>query len=136
MGGHRAAVLGPRSDRRLRSALPRRVLEVPAGWELRSDIVWNFQNVSYPVTGYAQISQAIHAMARQREDLVYRPDLDRKHAYERLYPLYRTLTDPNGSTAKVMRQLRELHEPRRLGRSLPRMRHRRSDQRDLRCRSD
>jgi len=60
------------------------------------------------VTGYAQISQAIHAMARQREDLVYRPDPDRKQAYERLYPLYRRLTDPNGATAKVMRELREM----------------------------
>jgi L-ribulokinase len=33
------------------------------------------------VTGYAHASQAIHAMARQREDLVYRPDLPAKREY-------------------------------------------------------
>ena len=59
------------------------------------------------VTGYAEVSQAIHAMARQREDLVYRPDLDARRAYDKLYPLYRRLCDPNGATASVMRQLRD-----------------------------
>jgi L-ribulokinase len=58
------------------------------------------------VTGYAQVSQAIHAMARQREDLVYRPDLDAKRAYEKLYPLYRSLGDFSGPITVVMRQLR------------------------------
>jgi L-ribulokinase len=58
------------------------------------------------VTGYAHASQAIHAMARQREDVVYRPDLAAKREYERLYGLYRKLTDPTGPLAKVMRELR------------------------------
>jgi L-ribulokinase len=58
------------------------------------------------VTGYASISQAIHAMSRWREDLVYRPDLQNRKKYERLYPLYRSLADANGTVANVMRQLR------------------------------
>jgi len=58
------------------------------------------------VTGYAQISQAIGAMARQREDLVYRPDLAARRAYEKLYPMYRSLGECDGPVAKVMRQLR------------------------------
>jgi L-ribulokinase len=58
------------------------------------------------VTGYAGISQAIHAMARVREDLVYRPDLDARAAYERLYAMYRELTDGSGPVAQVMRELR------------------------------
>src|SRR5688572_26821910 len=58
------------------------------------------------VTGYAQISQAIHAMSRLREDLVYRPDLRNRKQYEKLYPLYRSLADTNGTVANVMRQLR------------------------------
>ena len=57
------------------------------------------------VTGYSQMSQAIHAMARQREDVVYRPDLAARREYESIYHLYRSLTDPNGATASVMRQL-------------------------------
>lgn len=56
-------------------------------------------------TGYSQMSQAIHAMARQREDIVYRPDLQARREYEKIYPLYRSLTDPNGATANVMRKL-------------------------------
>jgi L-ribulokinase len=58
------------------------------------------------VTGYSQMSQAIHAMARQREDLVYRPDLRARKEYERLYSLYRSLTNPMGPVAEVMRSLR------------------------------
>jgi L-ribulokinase len=58
------------------------------------------------VTGYAQVSQAIHAMARQREDLVYRPDLQARKEYETLYALYRQLANPTGALTTVMRQLR------------------------------
>jgi len=58
------------------------------------------------VTGYAQVSQAIHAMAHQREDLVYRPDLHARKEYDKLYALYRTLADPGGPVTSVMRQLR------------------------------
>ena len=59
------------------------------------------------VTGYASISQAIHAMSRWREDLVYRPDLQNRKKYEKLYPLYRSLADSDGTVARVMRQVRE-----------------------------
>jgi L-ribulokinase len=60
------------------------------------------------VTGYAQISQAIHAMARQREDLAYRPDLRHRKMYERIYPLYRSVCECEGPAANVMRRLREM----------------------------
>ncbi len=60
------------------------------------------------VTGYAQASQAIHAMARQREDLLYRPDLKSRRAYDELYKLYRTLAEPNGPLASTMRKLRDV----------------------------
>jgi L-ribulokinase len=59
-------------------------------------------------SGYHSISQAIHAMARWREDLVYRPDLRARKEYEKIYPLYRSLADGNGAVANVMRKLREL----------------------------
>ena len=62
------------------------------------------------VTGYAQASQAIHAMARQREDLLYRPDLEARRAYDELYKVYRTLAEPNGALATSMRRLRELSQ--------------------------
>jgi L-ribulokinase len=61
------------------------------------------------MTGYAQISQAIHAMARQREDLMYRPDLQARKDYEKLYPIYRRLADGNGVVASAMRELREIN---------------------------
>lgn len=41
------------------------------------------------VTGYAQMSQAIHAMARHRNDIVYRPDLAARKVYDELYEGYR-----------------------------------------------
>jgi L-ribulokinase len=58
-------------------------------------------------TGYASISQAIHAMARQREDLIYRPDLAARKQYAKLYELYREVTNPAGYMTSVMRKLRE-----------------------------
>jgi L-ribulokinase len=60
------------------------------------------------VTGYAQVSQAIHAMARQREDLVYRPDLKARKEYDALYGLYRKLADGAGTVAEVMRELKRI----------------------------
>ena len=66
-------------------------------------------------TGHASMSQAVHAMARQREDLVYRPDLRARKEYSRLYPLYRRLADGNGLVANVMRELRELAQVRSEG---------------------
>jgi L-ribulokinase len=60
------------------------------------------------VTGYAAVSQAIQAMAHQREDLLYRPDLIARKKYNDLYPLYRALTQKSGPLAAAMRQLRDL----------------------------
>ena len=59
-------------------------------------------------TGHASMSQAIHAMARQREDVLYRPDLRARREYDRVYALYRKLAEPDGAVAGVMRALREL----------------------------
>lgn len=59
------------------------------------------------VTGYANMSQAIKAMGHQREDLEYRPDPQARKQYAKLYPLYRSLADANGTVATVMRTLRE-----------------------------
>ena len=59
-------------------------------------------------TGHASISQAIHAMARQREDVVYRPDLRARRTYDGIYKLYRTLAERDGPVARVMRELRNL----------------------------
>ncbi len=60
------------------------------------------------VTGYAAVSQAIQAMAHQREDILYRPDLTARKKYNDLYPLYRILTAGNGPVATTMRKLRDL----------------------------
>jgi L-ribulokinase len=60
------------------------------------------------VTGYHSISQAIHGMARWREDLVYRPDLRARKEYGRIYEMYRELGDGKGVVAGVMRGLREI----------------------------
>jgi L-ribulokinase len=59
-------------------------------------------------SGHASVSQAIHAMARQREDLVYRPDLSARRRYDQLYALYRTLAAGNGAVAATMRELRAI----------------------------
>ena len=57
-------------------------------------------------SGHASVSQVIHAMARQREDVLYRPDLRARREYDRLYAMYRQLADPDGPVATVMRTLR------------------------------
>jgi L-ribulokinase len=59
-------------------------------------------------TGHSSISQAIHAMARQREDVMYRPDLRARREYDRIYAMYRRLAEGNGVLASVMRDLRSL----------------------------
>jgi L-ribulokinase len=58
-------------------------------------------------TGYASTSQAIHAMAPEREDLVYRPDLQARRAYDKLYDVYRSLVTDPGQLTSAMRRLRE-----------------------------
>jgi L-ribulokinase len=60
------------------------------------------------VTGYAGISQAIHAMARVRDDLAYRPDLRARREYGDLYKVYQSITDGDGTVARAMRVLRSL----------------------------
>lgn len=59
-------------------------------------------------TGHASISQAIHAMAPEREDLVYRPDVQARKKYDKLYALYRKLSSGTGEVAGAMRELRQL----------------------------
>jgi ribulose kinase len=41
-------------------------------------------------TGHSSMSQAIHAMAGQRSDLVYRPDLRARREYDRLFETHRS----------------------------------------------
>jgi L-ribulokinase len=55
-------------------------------------------------TGYSAVSQSIHAMARQREDLVYRPDIRARNHYDVLYARYRKLGD---ALVPVLRTLRD-----------------------------
>jgi L-ribulokinase len=62
-------------------------------------------------TGYASISQAIHAMAPEREDLVYRPDLRARKQYDKLYDVYRNIACGTGEVARAMRTLRGLSHP-------------------------
>ena len=59
-------------------------------------------------TGYASMSQAIHAMAPEREDLISRPDLRARKAYDKLYEVYRSLAVDPGPLTTAMRRLREL----------------------------
>lgn len=59
-------------------------------------------------TGYASISQAIHAMAHTREDVVYRPDLVGRKRYAEVYALYRSVAAGDGVVAETMRKLRGL----------------------------
>ena len=59
-------------------------------------------------TGYASMSQAIHAMAPEREDPIYRPDLRARKAYDKLYDVYRSLVADPGQLTSAMRLLREL----------------------------
>jgi L-ribulokinase len=60
-------------------------------------------------TGHASMSQAVHAMAPQRQHLpMYRPDLRARKAYEPLYARYRELCRPDGDVARAMRALRSV----------------------------
>jgi len=59
-------------------------------------------------TGYRTAPAAIKAMARQREDLEYKPTPAAKKQYERLYGYYRRLGAGDGVVAKIMRELRNL----------------------------
>lgn len=59
-------------------------------------------------TGHASMSSAIHAMARQREDVIYRPGLQARREYDKIYRIYRSLADGQGALARTMRELRTL----------------------------
>jgi L-ribulokinase len=58
-------------------------------------------------TGYKSIGEAIGAMARVRDDVVYRPGAGRER-YAELYLLYRELSAGAGTVAEVMRRLRAM----------------------------
>jgi L-ribulokinase len=57
-------------------------------------------------TGYKSIGEAIGAMARVRENVVYRPGAAAVARYADLYALYRELGRTDGTVANVMRILR------------------------------
>jgi L-ribulokinase len=58
------------------------------------------------VTGYKTIHDAVAAMGRQRDDLMYQPDPAHQDAYEKLYDLYRKLAVPDGALVSIIRELR------------------------------
>ncbi|EQD40499.1 L-ribulokinase, partial [mine drainage metagenome] len=58
------------------------------------------------LTGYQSITDTIRAMARQRTDLAYEPDVANARQYDNLYTFYRKMTDANGVIAGVMHGLR------------------------------
>jgi L-ribulokinase len=58
-------------------------------------------------TGHGSIVEAIRAIAREREDLSYRPEAAASARYEALYGLYRELAAADGALRGVMQKLRE-----------------------------
>lgn len=59
-------------------------------------------------SGPEAAQRTIGAMARQRHDLVYRPNASAVAQYQKLYKMYRTLADKDGAVARTMRELRDL----------------------------
>ena len=59
-------------------------------------------------TGHKTIEDAVRAMARQRADLLYRPNPDAHAQYDKLYAIYRSMTQCDGTMAQAMRDLRQL----------------------------
>lgn len=53
-------------------------------------------------------ADVIRAMARQRDEPVYRPDPAARARYDTLYALYRSVGECEGTLAKAMRELRQL----------------------------
>jgi L-ribulokinase len=62
-------------------------------------------------SGHADAASAIRAMARQREDLVYRPVTQDAAQYEKVYAMYRSLAGDDAGLKRVMRSLRDLAHP-------------------------
>jgi len=60
-------------------------------------------------TGHRSIADAIRAMARVREDVVYRPDPATRDRYDALYALYRELGAADGVLGTAMRRLRAVN---------------------------
>ncbi len=58
-------------------------------------------------TGHQTHQDAIRAMARTRDDLVYRPDAETHGKYAAICALYRQLGRSDGPVAEAMRRLRE-----------------------------
>ena len=56
-------------------------------------------------SGYASMSQAIHAMAPEQDELIYRPDLAARKAYDKLYEVYRSMVRDPGVLTDAMRRL-------------------------------
>jgi L-ribulokinase len=59
---------------------------------------------------YPSISQAIHAMAPEREEPIYRADLRARKKYDKLYEVYRWICRGDGQVTEAMRRLRELSD--------------------------
>jgi L-ribulokinase len=59
-------------------------------------------------TGHPSIASAIRAMARVRDDVVYRPDPATRDRYDALYAMYRELAESDGALTNTMRRLRAM----------------------------
>jgi L-ribulokinase len=59
------------------------------------------------VERHFSLAEMIGEMARQRQDLEYRPQLGTSEKYNAHYALYRTVAESKGTLARVMRELRE-----------------------------
>jgi len=58
------------------------------------------------VKRHPNLAETIDEMARQRQDLVYRPEGAASRKYQSLYADYKALADPDGTLARVMREVR------------------------------
>lgn len=59
-------------------------------------------------SGHRNVSSAIKAMARQRKDLVYKPDRARAKEYAKLYGIYLSLANGRCAPRAIMHQLRDM----------------------------
>lgn len=59
-------------------------------------------------TSYGSMAEAIRAMARVRQDVVYRPNPEAHERYRMIYPIYQELATGGGAVADVMRRLRRI----------------------------
>jgi hypothetical protein len=63
-------------------------------------------NLAYNTDRKPDLKPIITAMARQRPDPIYRPNVAAQQQYDKLYALYRNAAQCDGVLARAMRELR------------------------------